>query len=293
MIAQSHFVCLLLALYLSMILLPSNLTAGEVKHNKSNSYSIFSKDEFDINTEKLPRNYIGHDLISVVETLNKILPRSEFETPDAYKKRFSAISSQPILGRLTLGSLYAFAINKLETSYNAENQTLSVSLNSDSSGYDSAVFEVASHYRSTGSYMGVNAFNRKIHVQKGVRSKFTILFYNCHRKFRHYTGDEEHVSRISNTSLKTEFRIGPDAARKAENRISLLLIGKLRPPFVEIKRYQSTPSIDYPYDTETVDQQTHMDVTAMWLYDRSTGKIYKKIDKCTQGGVSEMDNYLF
>jgi hypothetical protein len=292
----THFRCVyfILALYLSIIL-PNGVIAGEKNPAKINHKPAFAKEEFDVTMEKLPQNYIGHDFASLYDALIKIAPRSEFETSDAYEQRLSALSSKPLIGPLTASSLFAFTVNELKTSYVADSQTLSVTFYGRAGGRDSAVFDLSSSYQKKGSYIGANAFNRKVQVQQGQELKYSVQFPNCKHKYNH-GGRQEYDSIIVNQSLETSFIIDPDSAKKSKNTIALLIIGKLRLPFAESKHYRSEPKIDYPYDITTDERKIYLDVSAMWLYDKSSGTLYKKIEKCTQGASSpgsKMVHYLF
>ncbi len=294
MITHFHFVYLFLVLYLSIIL-PNGVIAGEKKPAKINYKPTFAKEEFDLNIVKLPKNYIGHDFVSLYKALNKIAPRSEFETSDDYEQRLLALSSKPLIGTLTISSLFAFTVNELKISYDADRQTLTVAFSGEYGERDSAIFDLSSYYEKKGSYIGVNAFNRKVQIQQGLKLKYSVQFPNCKHKYS-LLGRQEYDSMIVNHSLETSFIIDPDSAKKSKKTIALLIIGKLRPPFAESKKYKSEPKIDYPYDIATNERQIHMDVTAMWLYDKSSGALYKKIEKCTQGDsgpASEMGHYLF
>lgn len=262
--------------------------------NKGTAKSIFSSEVFDASIDKLPAKYVGHDFYVIYKTIEKIPPKSEFESTEAHQQRLVSVATKPLSGALTLDSSFAFSIRDVEATYDADSKTLSVSY-SGKDNFDSVDFELFSHYKKTGTYTASNAFNHKVSVQKGVQLGYYVTFKNCTRQYHDkYLG--ERTSSLSTSTFSAKIEMEPDRAKQAKQALAILVVGKMNPPFVEVESFVTQPKIDFPYETYVTKRKFLMDVSSMWIYNTATGEIYRKIGKCSipsDGSFIEMQHYLF
>lgn len=89
--------------------------------------SGYSNVPFDASVEKLPALYRGADPVALSNALVQRRKRSakgEFETSERYRQRIQREEGTPLLGQITLNSVLAFEVPDLETSFDADAQTL-------------------------------------------------------------------------------------------------------------------------------------------------------------------------
>lgn len=253
---------------------------------------------FDLSVSKLPPNYMGHNIAKLYfELEKKFPPKDEFERQESYINRIQSFKPT---------DLYAFAIETYPSNshYNAEKQTLGVSFNigkyfgNDSSrwGKELANVRTISHKVSEEKYIGSNAYGAKAVVKKREHWDFGIAFSNVQlvsdkylkleRNYMKHEVQEGSVYVIRGgefyeiTGYKIDINISPDEAKNLKENLGVLLIcipkaSKNNELFYKRKDY-SRATIDWLYETTTIEHVIFVKVLEMWVYDIKNGQIYAK-----------------
>lgn len=279
-------VSILSSLLVTMIFL-NPLDAAQTKKNlkKVTTENHYANVPFDVKEEKLPGKYVGHDYRKIYDALKRIKPKSEFEPTTDYEKRLAENATISLYGLLTVDSILAFSINQdLDIKYNADENVLTVSLEGDfyvgeiteRGNYKKyAKFKLFEHYKKTGSYIGANAFNRKIQVEKGISNQYCIAFNIMGKKV--INNSYSAIKGDDCQEFKDSIILPAAEASKAKDNTAILFIGKLRPPYLDYGYSPGNPKIDYPYDIYRQYYSILMDVSEIWIYNIVSGEIYKKI----------------
>src|SRR5579863_3380788 len=272
--------CRVLPLVSAMAFLLS--TAAAQKPAKSHPATAQTADRyslvpFDPSVEALPRGFRGHDPERIYAALKRAkLKKDEFESSDAYNRRMETLKGQPILGSLTLQSLYVFDLELVDgyrlpsdpsysgrpvkPTYDADHGTMSILL-SWSSSLDSnselRSFRSKSRVMPRGSYIGSNAFG----VARTIRS---------------YRYDSYCLAvPDASSELRVAFGIAPDKARTVRHRVRLLLVGRLAEPFTLPDEQNAWPAeIDKPFEYIFTEHQIRFNPKYMIAYDPATGEIF-------------------
>lgn len=279
----------------------TNAIDNKKKDNKSDIELTFSSEAFDVSIKKLPVKYIGHNFYKIHDAIKKIPSQSEFESTEAYQQRLLNIADNPLNGSLTLKSLFAFSITDIDNvRYDADSKILFVRYSGEKyyseKKADLVDFKLIAHYKKTGTYIASNLFNRKVIVEKGIELAWYITFKNCKRQsYDKILGKIE--SRSPSYDLSAKIKMEADSAKQAKQAIAILIIGKIIPPVEESALMRkAAPTVDSSYEIFITDYKIPMDVLSMWIYNKTTGEIYQKIEKCSIPDFSSGDfwqHYLF
>lgn len=149
--------------------------------------SGYSNVPFNASVEKLPALYRGADPVALYNALVQRRKRSakgEFETSERYRQRIQREEGTPLLGHIGLNSVMAFEIPDLETSFDADAQTLLavISLGYPKIGVGPALdkrsLELKFKPDPTTTYVGSNAFGVKVVVKRQRSSSYGLLLEN-------------------------------------------------------------------------------------------------------------------
>jgi hypothetical protein len=231
---------------------------------------------FDPSVETFPAGFRGNDPERVYEALKRSkLTKDEFEPTEAYNRRMEALKVQPILGSLTLQSLYAFDLElfdgyhlpsdpsysgqKVKPTYDADSSRMAVSPSSTlilDSNFQLYYFRSKSRVTPRGSSIGSNVF--------GVARTIGSYSYDsyCLAVPSAYSG------------LRIEFTIAPDKARVARDGVSILLVGNLEEPYTlpdDVNGWSA--KIDHPFEYIFEEHQIRFDPEYVIAYDPATGEI--------------------
>ncbi|MEW6563310.1 MAG: hypothetical protein AB1400_08795 [Pseudomonadota bacterium] len=121
----------------------------------------------------------------------------------------------------------------------------------------------------TGSYLGANAFGRKIKVTKRLTQKLAVGVIDVKAA--------ERWRRLR--SSIDGFELEPALAREAMGHSNVLVIGKPVAPFIDAATHGTAPTLDIPIDMTTETKMLVLEVEEMWVYNFDTGEIYKKADE--------------
>lgn len=274
----------------------------------------------DINTEKLPPNYKGTDIVKLFSVLSKKAPikKDEFETTANYDKKimtaFTAVADNVYAFKLDY-NLY-FSIHD----YNADTQKLQIDIKTNPlSKYDfvdhRASIIIKHLYKGTESHIGTNAFGAKVVVENYYGTEYGIALVNQDDFGKCSYSDNHANTRIdSYRKINLEMELSPAKAKIIKNNIGLLLLCKpqvykleeeVTPPTENINgpvkakppRRNTGNSLifgDYDHTEATFDSPTehsyyrnfiNVNVLSIWVYEINTGTILLKrqVKKGQQG----------
>lgn len=266
----------------------------------------FLTKEFDESVEQLPSKFLGHDIVKLFNTLKTLpLRKSEFESSLQYSERLNQISNIRLFGSLIFDSTFAFTYtanervssDSLKANYDADRQVLSVSINSDFGSLKSNLFNEQYSFgdlqslsifqsvpRNLGSYIGVNGYGTRVKIQRGEFDQYEVIFPNCvgTTSSDSYSYERERKTSLSTREVVVDVNVPSLEAIDLKYNLGILIIGKLTSPFFQSDKVILTkPTIKSPTDIQFQKHSLVLDVKSMWIYSRATGKVYKKIPKCS------------
>jgi TonB family protein len=281
----------LASLSLCLILIPLSSLA-QVRRNTP----PFDNAPFDTSVEKLPPNYIGHSLATLMQILPKwqrAARKSEFETTAEYQDRLSREKRKPLAGAIRFNSLLAFTIVKndeeqLTAEYDADLgvMTVTLKLRQEYAGgsYDNPYYRLGwgASSRKMGSYVGRNAFNRAVRVQVYRNDGYLIgmaaldleAFSELRSRTQPYTRSKiyEHEK-----SINIAINMGANEARTVKPNLRALVIGRLADDPFYYNYGRDTPEIDDPYDRYEHTYMAKVVPQEIWIYDFASGIVYTRI----------------
>lgn len=245
---------------------PLNLYGADKKSIKKTSQTPKAiqhiEGSFDVNTEKLPPDFRGHNIKKVIEKWSKI-DKDEFETTAQYEEK---------LEKIGINNVLVFREDAI-VRYDADNQRLLIK-----APWGRIIEEVT----NLGSYMGQNAFG----VKKKI-NRIDYVFYAL--KTRIALDFDEHFEWIEdkNDSYRYEIMsILPEEGKRIKDDLKWLIICKIKP--ADLERYNSTNSItglsrshykatiDDPLESKRTVYFLSVEVNEVWLFNFKTGEILKK-----------------
>lgn len=272
----------------------------------------------------------GHDFSGIYKIISGLRTRkSEFESTEQYRERIRLMESRNIVGSVNLTSRLAFvvppktllSVPQLSASYNADAAKLNVTLMTDFGSLrtdekplesdeptEPLAFAVStSGPRMLKTYIGETGLGvkRRVTVVEYVRTN--LVFTNCKAS----TGEEnaqQNESRLRRQQLLTNLAaksagiaipLSPKDAIDLKYNLGALVVGHLVPPFSSYKRsLWASAKVNAPSEIWVNEHVLFMDITELWLYSTSTGKVYAKIPECTlrpeeRFSSSLAYNYLF
>jgi|GEM_PF-4314837 len=250
-----------------------------------------------LNSDRLPTNFAGNnfDVVKALIPSSATAPKGEFESSQAYKERLDRVGETVLVNSLKLNSLVAFTRSGLPAKYDADNEVLSVQV-PVGQAYELFLSRLPSSYRTillsndrqqVGSYIGQNAFGAKKEIAK-VEEKSRYIVFKNYASFREYLEkspydigrDREFSSRFESYQTKDlQFRLQlpPGSAESAKSSMAALFVFRLAEPYVGTSVRRSEPKMDYPTDSTNFQNYLVGSIHQIWLFNRVTGEIYKKI----------------
>ena len=273
-------VCKGLSLISAMVLMLCTAAAqGPAKPRPEAAQRVerYSVVPFDPSVKTLPRGFRGHDPEQVYAALKRSkLTKDEFETNEAYSRRMELLKKQPIMGSLTLQSLYAFDLelfdgynlpldpsysgHPVKPIYDADNGRMAISFDAtpflDPNLQSYYYFRSKSRVTARGSSIGGNVFGAV-------------------RMIRSYRYDSYCLAVPSGASgFRIEFPITPEKARAVRDRVSVLLVGSLvEPDTLPDGENGWSAKIDHPFEYIFQEHQIRFDQEYVIAYDPATGEI--------------------
>lgn len=225
----------------------------------------------------LPPGFTGHFPDEILLKLNakkSKFKKSEFETTAQYNARIEKEKAVPLMGSLTMQSLFAFSFSKLSVQYDADQSMLTVGIEQQSvfdNDYDESNVEFTgllwdSLEKRLGSYIGSNAFGVKKRIQAW---RDTEIIVGITKKF---------ISSIdSSNPIACSFSVDAQYAKTLKNTVRLLVIGKLTKPYMGQYEYEDTATITNPTHVITKSFMIYIQPVAIRVYDIQTGKVFCRL----------------
>lgn len=242
-----------------------------------------------LNLEKLPPNYMGNDFTKVFSSLvENFKSKDEFETTEAFEQRTASAIEKILFGNIKPFSILSFRYDSIESQYNADTQILSVfikvrplySVENIIKGEATNIRAIqvkSSVIKELGTYEGQNAYGAKITIAKSEDYQFTLAINNV-RDFRSYLSAKTDRFAPPDTNLEINLNLPPAEAKAAKVNLSCLFIFSPKKPFVGVDFQQLSPKFDFPHDVKIYNSYLQGRLIGIWLFNRSTGGIYKKIE---------------
>lgn len=255
----------------------------------------YSSEPLDPTATKLPPEYLGHNIQTVVEKVEKIfadenVKKDEYEKTADYKKRIAAFKAElpekSIYGNLKFGSTLALALTQSGDSsifalskYDADAEAFVVSFgayanyNVDERNNCFGI-RFSRELSSSDTYIGKNGF--------GVEKEIT------EENFRSYgiAYTDSRNLQIGYDELRLK-NVPPTQAKMFGEFLSILCVFKLGylernengtlTPFAYISGGDLVkPTMDHPYDMFDWHQAVYATIPEFWLYNFKTGDVYAK-----------------
>jgi hypothetical protein len=240
---------------------------------------------FDVSVATLPHGFSGHNFNSIYKAVTSFKKKTEFESTNDYKQRLERSRDKKISNELNLGSLLAFSATTLTVEYDADQQIMKIKLEGERWSDSFVRFTLASKYNKQSNYIGANAFNRKMVIERGSQAVSVVQFSNCVREYEYKDNFgnyyKNYQSTESNDSFVLDLEMHADRAKQIKDSLALLFIGRLAPPFYDKATERNSPTIDSPFDVIINSHVLLLDVESIWLYDRASGTVYFKASKCS------------
>lgn len=248
----------ILLLAVPLISLPC--IAAEQSKPLAKRQTTFSNKPFDVNVEKLAKDFSGTDPVSLFQALlNKPEPiKREFETTEQFTTRYDRWLSQPVFGSVTPTSLIALTFRpgiipseQASFKYNADAGEMTLSL---SPGWCGGLnnLTILSTVKNLGSYVGQNAFGVKRKIEKSTVTRFCL-------------------EGVSNTRIS--FPIPSERAPAEKHSARFVLLGTLRSPYTAIVEDRAMPTLDSPEAVRWTDFVLKFNVEEVWIFSGLTGAI--------------------
>lgn len=237
---------------------------------------------FDTSKQQLSPKYLGHNaraLYLAMEQKNQKLFKDEFETTEENRQRILVELSKPILGWLDIISMYAFKVNKLETSYDADNQILTVKcpLSNTSSNQTPDIKSVSWSFENNdeGSYLGTNAFGATVNIHRTTCVSYDIAISN----YDVIPAEGNNESIHNNMSYAIKISISPSEARTLKESISALAVGEIYHPIISNHAFYSGPTFKSPSSHTFLTYNFHIELFQLWFFDSNSGTVIAKLKR--------------
>ncbi len=246
---------------------------------------IASTVPFDLSVLKIPTNFLGHDLETVCDALEKLdadclaLKRDQFETTEEYRDRFEAFEkdapNRVLFGDVKLSSVLAFQIAAKEPPLGVKNGRRALTTEYDADAQSLAIrFDKGfSRYSDFNAQRNAGLFNDAIRLT-GDKHGSDGLGIAIRDSSDGPAADE----------LKWTFvDVSVQRAKDLTGNIAALCVCRLDYSFAEIQKKQYGPKTfasstlfqndDYSKEKQVV----RVEVGAFWFYDVRNGEILAKI----------------
>lgn len=271
-----------------------NANGQKKKNNNANVVSNYLKTSFDLNLNKIPIDFKGHNVTELYKKLAEKqvnFEKSEFETYAQYEERMRIESSKPILGNLNEESI--FAIKNQEPNlypsnfkYDADSQEIELAIELkyfiNNGGHieideKRKSIEIKSFILKDKNYQGTNAFGVSKEINSTKSSVYCLLIDN----WKSFANEDSNVSSL----VKFNFKVNPIVAKKIKEtdlhlesgQLKFLYIGKVVKPYTTTGHRYREATISFPYESEKNINYINFDLNEIWVYNKNTGEVYTKI----------------
>lgn len=237
-----------------------------------------------INGSSLPPNFRGLDIKQVwrlLKSKQQVLQKGEYETTAEYEQRLATSASN--IGPLVLGDEYAFLLQDLKPTYDADTQTFTarkmfwcqktLDYGQSKGWFTCAVGKIS---RQQSSYVGSNAYGVEASIDKINGEDFGIAVSEENKFFDSDIFSHDSFSQNNPMrELKASYAVPIDQAREVRNQtVGVLLVGKFDSArLIEGRPTLLSPTIDAPYDEFITQDAVPFTPTKLVLYVEETGKV--------------------
>ena len=233
----------------------------------------------DLACTKLPKNYTGHDLESIVKALESrqiSAKKGEYETSEQHKQRVQDEERKPLIGLLGVNDLFSFVVNP-ESKYNVDLQTLTLIVKTvgvmNNSEIDNSRVGIRGPilYYDKSTYMGSNAFGASIEIEK-IRMSMILLSLSNKSSLP--------LNKPTYGAGTFEFKlenIPPETAKAIREGLQVAFIYKLEEPYHSEGRLLHQPTRDEPSDSFFNSANILATSKAVWVFNKVNGEILLKI----------------
>jgi len=184
----------------------------------------------------------------------------------------------------------------LKAEYDAEERKMSITIQAEY-GFD-AVYDLKDKMlkgddlqsfivsesvpRSLGSFIGVNSFGRRSKVSSGEFDRYKLVFSNCVGSRPFYISGTREKTTISTS--RVEFKLDMETIDAIDLKYSpgMLLVGTLTFPYANAERSKYvSATIKSPIEIWVNTRFIFLNIDELWIYSTRTGKVFKKIPKCS------------
>lgn len=290
---------------------PTPNTVAPVKSGAVDTLSLqpkFSQEPFThFEWDKVPTGFYGNDLLKLSIALrDNFKAKDEFETTAAYEKRIQEAKERSLVGSISTKSTIAFvkecntaprAEDKPETvenltkllnsltaivkgctssDYNADSQILTINVPIDrESGDFSNSFKISGPTTiSEDTYTARNGFGAEVQVRRSISSMSSFAFDN-YIEFKDFFKETSKYK--VNDDLSISLNLSPERAKEAKQNLSILYVTSFSEPFTTFRSDRHEPKFNEPRDTTLLTSSLTGRLEQVWLFNRVTGEIYKKI----------------
>ncbi len=228
----------------------------------------------------------GHDIKRIYSSLldaESKQYKNEFETTPQFRERMKQLAGAPFFGGLSRTSIYAFAVETTAMDYDADRESLMVKVGIDKDmlparafhdGYMS-IFSWGKTFPGS-SYLGTNAFG----VTTPLEVSTSVLYYIAFRHSVVPVQSHGFVFRGYRTVLRDyifRIHVASSEARDAKEKLAVVAICRLVPPFTDDFERKEKPTITSPKEDDWRYSYVSVDILDLWLYDIATGRILQKL----------------
>jgi hypothetical protein len=227
----------------------------------------YSDTEISLKAESLPPRYRGNDLpglFHAIESLERGDVKGEFETTAQFEERTKRDLSRPLLGDLSLNSLFAFQWDPSDVHYDADAQELTATLHLEPMPHNATVGVVRYRLESgvVTSYEATNAYGVTAEVKRSNFTEYEIMFATP-------TGFPPEV--VASIGLT------PEQAKKQEAALTALLVCRLIPPFLGSATEYHEPTLQEPIESTFETHYLRVKILQVWFYNLEKGSILAQL----------------
>ena len=281
---------------------PSARTSKPAATKSATTELPYLTDSFDVNIEKLPVPYFGHDIARVYSAFSerkKTDSKDEFESTEQYQKRLATQTNNPLFGSVGTDSILAFVV-KPASEYDADTQTLTISITTGSVWESARIdksrlgLSVKRGKQDSKESIGQNAYGAKVEIHEIHSTQFELAIHNQtnfqtervldanqKRIFENIPGARSFPPSVYESMKKDSFvqriKMAPEDARATKEKISALILAHPVAPYVSYGAILNKATFDNP--TEYFMQMYYVDVDLkeIWIYSAQNGEILSKI----------------
>jgi len=228
----------------------------------------------DTTLESLPPSYLGHSCRAFGRKLSGLeTAKGEFEPTADYNDRMAPLLDAQVVGATKVGDVVGFLEDSpsFYEKYDADTQIFSISgswglINQMVGSELLSSVTTDSKLVSSRKYIAENGFGRKAQVTSYLSNVCGIAFTNL-----------PYLSR-KKIPFAEKFDLTPADAKETKGNIGVLYVGRLEAPFRTQYSHYIKPTMDNPVESASSGDALTMKLSAIWLFNKRTGRIYRKME---------------